>query len=518
MSQQPIATGYCLGGRFRIQTLLGSGELGAVYAASDQHGERSCVVKVLAREVLARPAAWSTFQSTSRTVGALATDAIARASDFGIDANSGQPFYASEHIMFRNLVQLVREGGPLTVSAWSTGLSTFSRSLALAATHGIAHGDLKPHNLFLAPQQPLWARITDFGMADLRRACPPVEGPAAIGWCAPEQLNGAAQSPRGDVFALGLVSFYVLTARHALRAMWTAQPAAGAVLQELLSPRAPAAQHAVAMGAVLPAAFDAWFERTLHPEPEARFEDPAEAAATFAALAVRAGLASEPPRHSTPGAASTRSPPHINLTLPRESVDAYPIAATRKDASDHTPNRMHTVEAPPIGQQVVLAETISNFPAQEAQATPPPPPITPLSSRAPALPGAAAQGRRWLLVGLATALLLLGLLAWAASRWLSTRAADPDALPPPLPDLGEPLRPTSVPPANAATVRFRCVPEGCERIICDGQTLAPGVSEAHLTPGKHSCSAARQGFRTASIVLDVRAGQNEQVIFQLLRN
>ena len=518
MSQQPIPTGYCLGGRFRIQTLLGSGELGAVYAANDQHGERSCVVKVLAREVLARPTAWSTFQSTSRTVGGLATDAIARASDFGIDANSGQPFFASEHIMFPNLVRLVHEGGPLTVSAWSTGLSTFCRSLALAATHGIAHGDLKPHNLFLAPQQPLWARITDFGIAALRRACPPAEGPAAVGWCAPEQLNGAAESPRADVFALGLVSFYALTARHYSRAMWSAQPAAGAVLQELLSPRAPAAQHAVAMGAVLPSVFDAWFERALHPEPEARFEHPSEAAATFAALAVRAGLASEPPRHSTPGAASTRSPPQINLTLPRESVDAYPIAATRKDASDHTPNRMHTVEAPPIGQKVVLAETLSNFPAQEAQATPPPPTTTPPSSMAPALPRPSAQGRRWLIAALATALLLLGLVAWAASRWLSTRA-DPDALPEPLPHFGaEPLRAPSPPLENGAQVRFRCVPEGCESIVCDGQALAPGVSEAHLLPGKHSCSASRQGFRTASIVLDLRAGQSEQVIFQLLRN
>jgi hypothetical protein len=57
----------------------------------------------------------------------------------------------------------------------------------------------------------------------------------------------------------------------------------------------------------------------------------------------------------------------------------------------------------------------------------------------------------------------------------------------------------------------------CEWIVCDGENVKKGQLELTLSPGKHSCSASRYGYRTAVTEFQVEAGKSTRVLFELLR-
>ena len=254
MMEALLSPGLLLGGRYRIESFIGVSELGEVYAALDLQIGRECAVKLLPAALKHAPNAWNAFQEQSRGVAALSTDTIARAADFGSDAAIGRPFVVSERIGFPSLAMLVAAHGRVEPTLWAQALLAFARALDAASAASIVHGDIKPNNLFFSAEHAGWARITDFGMALLRVACPPSSGVAPLGWAALEQTRGEPASRAGDLFSLGLVTFYALTGRHFLSAMWQASPDPGQVLAELSAPPPAARAHARAQGSDLPAA------------------------------------------------------------------------------------------------------------------------------------------------------------------------------------------------------------------------------------------------------------------------
>src|SRR5205807_9125684 len=85
--------------------------------------------------------------------------------------------------------------------------------LAAAHDRGVVHRDLKPANIMLDGTGRI--RITDFGLAGAAGETLRAGTPA---YMAPEQLAGAAVTPRSDIYALGLVLYELFTGRRALDA------------------------------------------------------------------------------------------------------------------------------------------------------------------------------------------------------------------------------------------------------------------------------------------------------------
>jgi serine/threonine-protein kinase len=487
-----LAPGSLLVGRYRIQSFIGASELGEVYAALDLQGGRECAVKVLASVLRQAPHAWNAFQDLSRSVAALDADAIARAADFGLDTTVGRPFVVSERVGFPSVATLVTTVGAQPLASWARALSAFSHSFDAAARAGVAHGDIKPNNLFFSPEHPSWARISDFGMGALRAACLSSSSAAPLGWAAIEQSRGAPPSPAGDVFALGLVTYYVLTARHYLNSMWHAAPAPEQVLAELAAEHPAASSRARAQGGELPPALDAWFARALNPDPSARFASAGEAAQALLEQSARTEplLSTEPART---GVAAAVAEPLIFQDLPRANSS-------------------------PARNEAPLSSRPPGFAAPRAATTEY---VAGLPTRAPVALLAAVG------VGLVATLAIAG---FAIVRLLSNAGAGPvasssAALPAtavPAPAPAEPATaapPSALPSANAkgkGRARFACVPQACEWIVCDGENVKKGQLELELEPGKHSCSASRYGFRTAVSEFQVEAGMTAQVTFELL--
>src|SRR6185503_1006620 len=87
---------------------------------------------------------------------------------------------------------------------------------------GVVHRDLKPENIFLARTrregQSRTVKLLDLGIAKIvadAQSQTQTSETAVVGtplWMAPEQMEGAV-SPASDVWALGLIAFYMLTGR-----------------------------------------------------------------------------------------------------------------------------------------------------------------------------------------------------------------------------------------------------------------------------------------------------------------
>ncbi len=98
MAPRRLAAGTVLSGRYQIAEALGESDLSTVYAAADQRGQAQIVLKVFDASVMTRIAALSEYQSQARQASGLGVEGIARAYDFGIDANTGLPFSTAERI------------------------------------------------------------------------------------------------------------------------------------------------------------------------------------------------------------------------------------------------------------------------------------------------------------------------------------------------------------------------------------------------------------------------------------
>ena len=119
--------------------------------------------------------------------------------------------------------------------------------------------------------------MLDFGIAKLV-ADTQTMGTGAIGspaWMAPEQAEaGQSITPAADVWALGLLTFWMLTGKMFWKSARHQSASMHAFLKEVLFEPVPlASDRADETAGRLPEGFDGWFERCVHREPRARFAD-----------------------------------------------------------------------------------------------------------------------------------------------------------------------------------------------------------------------------------------------------
>ena len=80
---------------------------------------------------------------------------------------SGEPFIVMEYLPGKDLAQILRDGGPLTVHDAVDYVLQVCAALAEAHAAGIIHRDLKPANLFLAERDDTVnvVKVVDFGIS-----------------------------------------------------------------------------------------------------------------------------------------------------------------------------------------------------------------------------------------------------------------------------------------------------------------------------------------------------------------
>src|SRR5689334_19798476 len=161
--------GTVLAGRYRIERLLGSGGMGAVYRAEHVLMRKACAVKVLHREMTQVKEVVARFEREAVAAARIEHPNVAAATDFG-QLDNGSFYLVLEFIEGKSLNQQIHESGPLPEER--ALLITRQIAAALEAAHnaGIVHRDLKPDNVMLVVKDgsPDFVKVLDFGIAKIK--------------------------------------------------------------------------------------------------------------------------------------------------------------------------------------------------------------------------------------------------------------------------------------------------------------------------------------------------------------
>jgi TonB family protein len=283
MSQPTLSPGSVFASEFRIERPLAEGGMGAVYIAEQLGTGQRRALKVMQPQLLPDEKSRQRFLEEARIGSRIESEHVVQVVAAGVDPASGTPWLAMELLDGADLDRYVRGRGALPVAEALELLEQAAHALADAHAKGIVHRDLKPENLFVAKSRRRGAehtvKILDFGIArTIAESRAGATVTTAIGsplWMAPEQAQtGAKLRPATDVWALGLIAFFVFSGRSYWRSANHAEFNLQALLVEVMTqPIDPASARAAELGANVPHGFDAWFARCVVREPEARWPD-----------------------------------------------------------------------------------------------------------------------------------------------------------------------------------------------------------------------------------------------------
>ena len=260
-------------GPYRVQSLLGSGGMSLVYAATRAQGPQRVVALKVLRPELVSAALRQRFQREQALQERLVHPHIAQLYDTGLD-DQGRPYLAMERI----------DGVPITRHADAASLAVPARvrlflqvceAVAYAHAHLIVHRDLKPSNILVDRQGQV--KLLDFGIAKW------LDGDAADGeateltrvggqaftpeYAAPEQVLGGRVTVATDVYALGVLLFELLAGRRP----FAVGEAAASKAAQREAPRASSVAAAPAPTKALRGDLDAIVAKALAPAPGDRY-------------------------------------------------------------------------------------------------------------------------------------------------------------------------------------------------------------------------------------------------------
>ncbi len=274
--------GSVLDGKYAIESLLGTGGMGAVYMARQAGLDRPVAIKVVLGKYQSQDSAVERFKREAIAVARLRHPNIVTVYDFGIAPDAGT-YLVMEYLEGHSLRAEMRQHGALPLESVFAISTQISAALDAAHRAGVVHRDVKPDNVFLASTPGgTVAKILDFGVAKLVDASDPERDPltginARIGtpaYMSPEQCEGRTVDPRSDVYALGGMVFEMLTGRPP----FIADSIAGLIYQHVHNPPEPPSRFRPGLSAEVETAV----LRALAKDPPERF---ASASAFAEALA-----------------------------------------------------------------------------------------------------------------------------------------------------------------------------------------------------------------------------------------
>jgi len=217
-----VYAGQILGGKYRVDRVLGAGGMGMVVAATHLQLDERIAIKFLLPEALRNPEAVARFGREAKAAVKIRGEHVARVIDVGTFEN-GAPYMVMEHLDGRDLAALIHERGPLAPTDAVDAVLQACEALAEAHALGIVHRDLKPANLFMVrrPDGTPCVKVLDFGISKITAATGAdhsmTKTSAVMGsplYMSPEQMTASRNvDPRADIWAIGVVLYELLTGR-----------------------------------------------------------------------------------------------------------------------------------------------------------------------------------------------------------------------------------------------------------------------------------------------------------------
>jgi serine/threonine-protein kinase len=203
-----------IAGRYRLESRLGHGGMSTVHLAIDLRLERQVAVKLLAEHLADDPAFVSRFQREAQAAARLVHPNIVQVFDSGRDEHTGQYFIVMEYIEGPSCAEILRDQGWIEVDEALSIIEQACEGLHYAHRHGVVHRDVKPGNLLRAREGEV--KLADFGIAKATEQSSITQIGSVLGtaaYLAPEQARGEEAGPSADLYALGVVTYQLISGR-----------------------------------------------------------------------------------------------------------------------------------------------------------------------------------------------------------------------------------------------------------------------------------------------------------------
>lgn len=196
--------GVAVAGRYRLDQLLGQGNLGNVYCALDQQQNEVVTLKLAhsvasgaARSLAAR------FRRELELGQKLRHPAIVKPLDAGDFL--GSPFLVCEYVEGQSIVDWFESQGR-NFELLATALEVILEALHVAQQQKVPHRALKPGHILV--DRSGHPKLLDFGLS-ARLDDQLDRSPVDLAYLSPEQILGERGDARSDLYALGAVLYHV---------------------------------------------------------------------------------------------------------------------------------------------------------------------------------------------------------------------------------------------------------------------------------------------------------------------
>jgi serine/threonine-protein kinase len=189
--------------------------MSTVVSAFDERLEREVAIKLLAEHLADDSQFVARFRREALAAARLVHPNIVQVFDFGLDQASHRHYIVMELIRGQSGAEILREEGVLDMRDALSIVAQACRGLEYAHRNGVVHRDVKPGNLLRNEEGVV--KLADFGIA---KAVSEESSITQVGsvlgtaaYLAPEQAAGEQAGPAADLYALGVVTYQLLSGR-----------------------------------------------------------------------------------------------------------------------------------------------------------------------------------------------------------------------------------------------------------------------------------------------------------------
>ncbi len=251
-------------GRYRVQSLLGQGGMGAVYKCNDLALGEPVALKFLLGSFASDPKMIERFMHELKTVRRIQHKAIVPNFDMG--EWQSLRYIVMQYIDGKSLALILQERRKLPLEEALPLIAQIVSGLKAAHDAGVVHRDLKTDNILVDAKGN--AYILDFGIARKTDSVRLTTSGEVLGsplYIAPEQAQGQDVDHRADIYSLGVILFEILTGD----VPFNGDDALAVALKHVMSP-VPSPRERLP---TLPLHVERAVMRCLAKKPEDRYDD-----------------------------------------------------------------------------------------------------------------------------------------------------------------------------------------------------------------------------------------------------
>ena len=213
--------GEVLGGRYRIDSYIGAGGMGEVYAATQMITGAKVALKLLFPDSVEDPEAYRRFAREARLASASQHENVVKVIDVFEDADD-TPVMVMELLDGETLGARLKRVGTLSLPEALPIFRCVASALCAAHARSVVHRDLKPDNIFLVSDTS--AKVLDFGIAKPLTVTTTTlddggetEMFGTLEYMAPEHRRREPPSRSWDVWSLAVVALEMVSGSTPMR-------------------------------------------------------------------------------------------------------------------------------------------------------------------------------------------------------------------------------------------------------------------------------------------------------------